>query len=411
MNVELEAAAISEFLKNGWLISVHDEKILIGWGAWREGRSPFTESLEESSARSREASSAAPNGDASVSESRSRKARLAIYAPDFRRESSTPWRETPSWTLVHRDRLLSLLLALESLNVNVEDQGIQWVGPSLTEFSSAWQEIREGFSKRGLQKAVPVVFEEARCAFDEARVRRSLIELLKAPNTVHPYGFWSSRPNSTKAGGVAREGLLGATPEVLFLTRGREVATVALAGTRPHRGHDATVLTEELLADPKERHEHQLVVDDVSSVLGERGKVFVDSTRVLRLPSLLHLETPIRAELERETSFEELVGLLHPTPALGLSPRRLGLREMARWGDLERRRRFGAPFGVSCGFARRGDPAEIHGKCLVAIRNVQWQDDRVLLGSGCGVVPQSELDREWNELRAKRESVKRMMGL
>jgi menaquinone-specific isochorismate synthase len=201
--------------------------------------------------------------------------------------------------------------------------------------------------------------------------------------------------------------MIGATPENLFVKRGRELETVAVAGTKAKTAQPVAEAVSEFLADSKERHEHQLVIDDLRETLSIVGDVTVGETQVLELPSLYHLVTPIQAHLNREMMLSELVALLHPTPALGLSPRRMGFSEMEKWGELDRRGRFGAPFGVAY---RDEEGVEIQ-RCVVAIRNVQWQDQQVMLGSGCGVVPQSDFEREWSELRTKRESVKRLMDL
>ncbi len=73
---------------------------------------------------------------------------------------------------------------------------------------------------------------------------------------------------------------------------------------------------------------------------------------------------------------------------------------------LEWRRRlhcppqFGAPFGVI--HAGRFD-------CVVAIRGIWWQGDRLALPAGCGIIEPSRLVSEWRELRLKRESVKRFL--
>jgi menaquinone-specific isochorismate synthase len=81
---------------------------------------------------------------------------------------------------------------------------------------------------------------------------------------------------------------------------------------------------------------------------------------------------------------------------------------MKRWDHSPLRGRFGAPFG---GFYRETASAELSQHCLVAIRNIQWQKTDVQLGSGCGIVPDSRLENEWDELKLKRESVKRMLGI
>jgi menaquinone-specific isochorismate synthase len=204
---------------------------------------------------------------------------------------------------------------------------------------------------------------------------------------------------------------LGATPEVLFSVAGVEdstiVQTVALAGTRAAEPGAAHAL----LADSKERYEHQLVIDDLLETLAPLGRVEIGQTRVVELPTLIHLKTPINVRVPRSTSTpistEGLARRLHPTPALGVSPRRLGFSEILRWDGGESRGGFGAPFAVDATLA---DGTRIC-ECVVAIRNIQWHDGTIRLGSGCGIVPASDIEREWRELKLKRESVKKMLGL
>ena len=67
------------------------------------------------------------------------------------------------------------------------------------------------------------------------------------------------------------------------------------------------------------------------------------------------------------------------------------------------RRKYGAPFAM---LLPNGDLIS-----LVAIRNIQWSENQILLGAGGGVVHSSQLQKEWQELEGKRNSVKSLMGL
>lgn len=353
-----QEASISDFCRSGWFVAYSPKQWLVGWGEWHE----------------------AAEADSGT---------CCLYAPDFFLTARTPWRFTRYWDMVDRDLFSTHVLAGVASEVNgfnkMGAQGFQWLEPDLNGFKEGpWFEIQKGFSERGLRKAVPIVFASA-----EGQI--SIPELLKrivaTPSTVFPYGVWDQ-------GG----GLMGVTPEVLFRrgTDGATVETMALAGTQAKTEHPAR-----LLADSKERYEHQLVVEDIKDRLVKIGNVAVGSTEVLELPALYHLHTRIQARLSRQIGFEELVKLLHPTPALGVAPRNQGFEEILRWSPSERGR-FGAPFGVS---------SPLGEQCLVAIRSVEWQGANVRIGSGCGVVPESQLEREWRELALKRESVKRMLGL
>jgi menaquinone-specific isochorismate synthase len=283
-----------------------------------------------------------------------------------------------------------------------EAQQFQWLEPEREDFNTAFTEIQKGFQSRGLKKALPVVFAKARVDFKSKQRIALLSRALAAPKELFGYGLWREIESGLS------EGMVGATPEILFQARatstGSEVETVAIAGTR---GKNQPGGAEELMRDPKERHEHQVVIDDIAEVLKPLGEVHLSETRVLELPTLFHLHTPIRLRSGEQIDFNRLVKILHPTPALGVSPRALGFEEMWRWDSPERRGRFGAPFGAVMHEA--GKTPELH--CVVAIRNVQWLGAQAEIGSGCGIVPASVADREWQELHLKRESVKRLLGL
>lgn len=425
---EFDSLALQEFLKSGWFLSLaattttvavatatddlDSQQILVGWGEPQfvaaPARGPDTASL---------------------------------FAPDFHLRGTAPWMVTPYWDLVSRDRLASLVLAGVTRDVNCdvacdvtrdvngEDQRFHWVEPDLSNWQERFAEIKRRMNEGGLKKAVPVVFAEAQGSVDETRRLMILRSLMKLPRSLLLYGIWGTR--------VGRAfGMIGATPEVLFTeSADGTLETMALAGTRAkalgsdchnnnnhksdrHKNDDDEAAA--LLADPKERYEHQLVVDDIRAVLASLGDVTVGETGVAELPTLYHLKTPIRVRLRKpvdvdmnvnmnnvDMDMERIARLLHPTPALGVAPRELGFAEILTWDDVEIRERFGAPFGVS---ADVGDRLRIR-QCVVAIRNIQWQDQRIRLGSGCGVVPESDPAREWNELRLKRESVKRMLSV
>lgn len=373
--------ALAEFLRSGWLLSLDADWVLLGWGDWRESSSPPDERNS-----------------------------CAVYAPDFYLKDERPWKWTAHWDRVDRNRFASLVLTGLAANVNSDmcsktgalaspkHEKIRWLEPQLEFFENAWKAIDGGFSERGLQKAVPVVFSRANEHFGPGRRLTSLAELVGQPTSLYLYGMWSET-----------SGLIGASPELLFSWSGAQsdcLETMALAGTRAKgSGLDAIIL----LKDPKERFEHQLVVDDLKERLSQIGDVMIGPIEVLELPTLLHLQTRIQARPRSALSFESFVRHMHPTPALGVSPRRLGFEEMRRWDDPEMRGRFGAPFGAQIGAGDDLEAGQLH--CIVAIRNVQWDGDRIKLGSGCGIVGESRLEREWKELSLKRESVKKALHL
>ena len=363
-----DASAFRDFLNHGWLLALDSNRLLVGWGA--------------------ATASAGPEGACSV------------YLPDFYLTAAQPWRTAAKWAEMDRDQFARVVLAGAASLVKSEQ--LSWEEPAREGFAASWKSVQEGFEWRGLKKGVPVVFAKssADTASLEFRAGR-LAHLTKLPRVLYPYGFWNEN-----------EGVMGATPELLFSLQGSILETVALAGTRGKgtgpggRGtssedFETASEAETLLKDPKERYEHQLVVEDIQECLSRIGDVSVGHIEILELPTLFHLKTRLQARPSRALEFADLVKLLHPTPALGVSPRALGFEEMKIWDSAERGR-FGAPFGVRW-------PGGVH--AVVGIRNVQWNGRAVALGSGCGVVPESQFEREWAELALKRDSVKRMLGL
>ncbi len=260
--------------------------------------------------------------------------------------------------------------------------------PELKDFEKSLNVIQEKIKGGEIQKAVPVVFAKLKHVVSAPEKAQLLLNLIVAPETLYPYGCWQGE-----------QGCLGATPEILFSVQGSELKTMALAGTCPKT--EATSRLS-LLQDEKEMYEHQLVVDDLQVRLSQVGRVSRGSVHILELPSLFHLKTDIRVVLDKTYSLEDFSKLLHPTPALGVSPRSYGYVWMQNLPDQVGRDYYGAPFGLSL---------EKEAVCLVGIRNIQWNQGSVTLGSGCGIVAASELQREWRELFQKRLSVKKILGL
>ncbi len=352
--------AADEFAKSGWIFGLANGRLAVGWGALEWG-------------------------------SRAKSGVANLFAPDFYLQTKTPWLTTASWAVLEPAQILAELPQAPA------PTPISWEEPDREAFADTLSHLQDSFCSGLAKKAVPVVFATAES--ERTSILPLITKLLQVPSQLRVYGFWNQEG-----------GILGATPEVLFERSGARLKSMALAGTR--RGVLNAIETKAFLNDAKERLEHQLVVDDLSERFSQWGKPVLDSTKVLQLPTLAHLFTPI--EVEAKVGFDEVAQSLHPTPALGVSPRKLGLNWMKTWDKPDLRERFGAPFG----FRMDLDVEE----CLVAIRNIQWHDqlkDHIKdhsrrhwkLGSGCGIVPQSRLESEWEELKAKRESVRSLLGL
>lgn len=347
----IESAAVRDFA----FIQTRPRRLFVGWGPFEQ--LPFR-----------------------------RPERPAFYVSDFFLDDPHPWRHPAEWEEMSVDEFAARI-ASESPAPTDGALHVDWQPAPDEEFTRLFESARAAMQRGDFNKIVPVVFERGEANADPLGWLAR--ELTSLPDGVWAYGY-----------AYHGHGMIGATPELLFRSERRGYATMALAGTRP------VARASELLGDPKEMREHRFVVDDIVRRLAPFGNVEIGTIGLMRLPSIAHLITPIYfAENGAEKmSFAEMVRRLHPTAALGVSPRNEAGERWLREADRGvRRRGFGAPFGLE-----REDHSAL---ALVAIRNVQWHRTSLRVGSGAGLLPESRLDREIEELRQKRQQVKAMFGL
>jgi isochorismate synthase len=185
---------------------------------------------------------------------------------------------------------------------------------------------------------------------------------------------------------------LGATPERLLKVSQGEVSTTCLAGSYP-RGTTSEAdrsLANALLADPKERREHAVVLSAMVETLGSwcTRLDMPETPAVLKLPNVQHLYTPISGRLAPGRSVLQIVEQLHPTPSVGGQPRDLALRFIREREALDR----GWYAGVVGWIDHRGE-----GEFAVAIRAALLRGAQATLFAGCGIVADSDPDREYAE--------------
>lgn len=301
----------------------------------------------------------------------------SFYAPDFTLSDPLPWRIHPHVAAVSPDGL--------ARHFPEGAAGRAWQGFDEAGFAASFAKAQEAFRSGKLRKAVPTAFERSGRTVDAGDRSRALRAAANLPAGLMPYGCWDEH------GGV-----LGASPELLFENDGVEIRTAAIAGTA--RGDAAP---DDMLDDPKERAEHRVVLDDLAAQLAPLGRVVRGVTRLWRIGILSHLRTDLRLSPHAPVEFDDLITRLHPTPAVGTFPRD-DWRQWTEQLDLGPRGRFAAPFGLLLpdGAAR----------CIVAIRNVQWDARSARCGAGCGLIAASRLENEAAELRLKFAATRGNLG-
>jgi menaquinone-specific isochorismate synthase len=189
---------------------------------------------------------------------------------------------------------------------------------------------------------------------------------------------------------------LGATPERLIKKEGAAFLSTCLAGTirRGSTVEEDVQLGNELLQDPKNLHEHEVVVRIIKQSLGEVcDRIEVPSTpQLYKVRDVQHLYTPVVGTVREGISILEMVKRLHPTPALGGFPRELAL-DMIREHEPFERGLYGAPIGWA--------DHEGNGEFAVAIRSGLLQGNEASLFAGCGIVRDSNPQNEYKETHLK----------
>ncbi|HPC82684.1 MAG TPA: isochorismate synthase [Thermoanaerobaculaceae bacterium] len=200
----------------------------------------------------------------------------------------------------------------------------------------------------------------------------------------------------------------GVSPELLVARRGPEVRAEALAASvpRPPAAAAATEaeLAARLLADAKQRHEHELVVEavcrDLRPVCRELAAPAAPAVRALR--HLLHLSTPVVGTLAHPLSLLELAARLHPTPAVAGEPREAAMAFIAAH-ERHPRGWFSGPVG-------RVTP-EGEGELAVALRSVLVRGRTAYVYAGAGIVAGSRAELELAETRAKARTCLAALGV
>ena len=192
----------------------------------------------------------------------------------------------------------------------------------------------------------------------------------------------------------------GCTPELLVRKRGNEVESVCLAGTCPAGAteEERARLADELMADAKNRAEHDYVVRFIREVFN-RTCYDVDvpaQPGILPLTHVQHLCTPARARMLEGVDLGTMKDDLHPTPAVAGTP--VGEAQMLIRSIEAYNRGF---FAGACGYVDgAGD-----GEFSVALRTGVFDGEVGWVYAGCGIVEGSVADDEYDEIGMKLKTV------
>ena len=192
--------------------------------------------------------------------------------------------------------------------------------------------------------------------------------------------------------------IVGSSPEVLVRVQNRRVTVRPLAGTR-HRGANALEdqqLAEELLADPKERAEHLMLIDlgrnDAGRVAKTGSVEMTDQMSIERYSHVMHIVSEVQADLDDGLCAMDAIRAVFPAGTLSGAPK---IRAMEIINELEPVKRN--IYAGAVGYISWHDDTDL----AIAIRTAVIHDGKLHVQAGAGIVADSDAEKEWQETRDK----------
>lgn len=216
----------------------------------------------------------------------------------------------------------------------------------------------------------------------------SLYRRLRRANPAPFSGFVSVGSNT----------LVSSSPERLLRIKGDFVDTRPIAGTRPRGGgaEEDKALSEELIAHPKERAEHIMLIDLERNDLGricEAGSVTVNEMMVVESYARVHhIVSNVRGRIRKDVTPGQAIAAVFPGGTITGCPK---VRCMEIISELEGVAR--EAYTGSFGYLNHNGDMDLN----ILIRTFVVSGQRIRLRAGAGIVADSDPDAELNETRAK----------
>src|SRR5437867_12000801 len=202
--------------------------------------------------------------------------------------------------------------------------------------------------------------------------------------------------------------LVGASPEIHVRCEDRKVEIRPIAGTR-RRGKgpaEDKALEEELLADPKERAEHVMLVDLARNDLGrvcDFGTVQVKDLMIVeRYSHVMHIVSQVEGHLSADRTSYDLIRATFPAGTLSGARK---IRAMQIISELEQTAR--GPYGGCVGYFSFNGNLD----CCITIRTALIKDGKAYIQAGGGWVNDSTPEDEYQETLNKAKAMLKAVAL
>lgn len=195
---------------------------------------------------------------------------------------------------------------------------------------------------------------------------------------------------------------MGATPEQLLKASGNVFETTALAGTQK------VTLEEEISWQQKEKDEQQYVTDFIIKRLREVAtSVVVTDPYNIKAGSIWHIKTDISGVLKDNSTLEEVIDTLHPTPAVCGLPKKKAKAFILENENYDRTFYTGFLGELNSSFANKTVSSDL----FVNLRSMQIKENKAILYMGCGITKESIPEKEWEESVNKSMTMKRVLNI
>jgi anthranilate synthase component 1 len=232
-------------------------------------------------------------------------------------------------------------------------------------------------------------------------VKASPVDLYRAARSVNPSPYMFL----LELEGFA---LVGASPEIHVRCEDRRVEIRPIAGTR-RRGRtpqEDQALEEELLADPKERAEHVMLVDLARNDVGrvcEFGSVQVKDLMIIeRYSHVMHIVSQVEGRLAEGRTIYDLMRATFPAGTLSGAPK---IRAMQIIAELEQTAR--GPYGGCMGYFSFNGNLD----CCITIRTALLKDGKAHVQAGGGWVNDSTPEAEFQETVNKAKAMLKAVAM
>ena len=202
--------------------------------------------------------------------------------------------------------------------------------------------------------------------------------------------------------------IVGSSPEILVRLEDGTVTVRPIAGTRP-RGRDEAEdrrLEAELLADPKERAEHIMLVDlgrnDVGRVARIGSVRVTDQMVIERYSHVMHIVSNVTGELRDGMDAIDVLRATFPAGTVSGAPK---VRAMEIIEELEPTRR--GVYSGAVGYIGWGGNMDT----AIAIRTAVIKGGQLFIQAGAGIVADSIPRKEWDETMSKARAIFRAVAM